>query len=55
MEKNIKQNDDKMKKNNKKKLLVFLGVSIFTVLSGTLAYFTTSTTFKNILKNRVEK
>ena len=48
MEKNIKQNDDKMKKNNKKKLLVFLGVSIFTVLSGTLAYFTTSTTFKNI-------
>ena len=50
-EKNIEKNlrkDDKMKKNNKKKLLVFLGISVFTVLGGTLAYFTTSTTFRNI-------
>ena len=50
-EKNIEKNlrkDEKMKKNNKKKLLVFLGISVFTVLGGTLAYFTTSTTFRNI-------
>lgn len=37
------------KENQKKrKLLVFLGISIFTFLGGTLAYFTTSATFKNI-------
>lgn len=45
---NLKGEDDNMKKNHKKKLLVFLGVSIFTVLGGTLAYFTTSSSFKNI-------
>lgn len=38
-----------MKKKNNKKILVALGISIFTVLGGTLAYFTTSTTFKNVL------
>ena len=50
-EKNIEKNlrkEEKMKKNNKKKLLVFLGISVFTVLGGTLAYFTTSTAFRNI-------
>ena len=48
IEKDLERKDDNMKKNNKKKLLVFLGISVFTVLGGTLAYFTTSTTFKNI-------
>ncbi len=47
LEKNLRK-EEKMQKNNKKKLLVFLGISIFTVLGGTLAYFTTSTTFRNI-------
>lgn len=48
IEKDLKRKDDNMNKKNKKKLLVFLGISVFTVLGGTLAYFTTSTTFKNI-------
>lgn len=42
------ERDDNMSKKNKKKLLAFLGISTFTILGGTLAYFTTSTTFKNI-------
>ena len=48
IKKQLERKDDNMKKNNKKKLLVFLGISVFTFLGGTLAYFTTSTTFKNI-------
>ncbi|MFR5856623.1 MAG: BsaA family SipW-dependent biofilm matrix protein [Bacilli bacterium] len=35
-------------KKNKKKLLVVLGISAFTILGGTLAYFTTS---DNIINN----
>lgn len=42
------EKDGNMKKNNNKKLLVVLGISVFTFLGGTLAYFTTSTTFKNV-------
>lgn len=48
IEKKLTREDDYMKKNNKKKLLAFLGISVFTFLGGTLAYFTTSTTLKNI-------
>jgi alternate signal-mediated exported protein len=35
-------------KKNKKKLLVLVGISVFTILGSTLAYFTTSTTLANI-------
>ena len=35
---------------NKKKLLVVAGISLFTVLGGTLAYFTTSTNITNKFK-----
>lgn len=48
IEKNLRGDEKKMKNKNKKKLLVFLGISVFTVIGGTLAYFTTSTTLKNI-------
>lgn len=45
----MKKQKIKVKKYIKnKKLLVFLTVSLFTFIGGTLAYFTTSTTFKNI-------
>ena len=45
----MKKKKIKVKKYIKnKKLLVFLTVSLFTFIGGTLAYFTTSTTFKNI-------
>ena len=44
--KNIKNKE----KNNKKKLLVVLGVSILTVLGGTIAYFTTSTDITNLFQ-----
>src|SRR5574344_1594160 len=40
----------KMKKTNKKKLIVLMGIGIFTVLGGTLAYFTTSDSFPNVFK-----
>lgn len=35
---------------NKKKLLALVGISVFTILGGTLAYFTTSDTITNIFK-----
>lgn len=38
-------------KNKRKKLLLILGVSIFTVIGGTLAYFTTSSSIPNIFKS----
>lgn len=44
------KNQTKKEKNNKKKLLVILGVSILTVLGGTIAYFTTSTDITNLFK-----
>lgn len=46
-EKKEKRRLSNLIKNNKKKLLVLTGISIFTVLGGTLAYFTTSTTITN--------
>lgn len=36
-----------MKQKRKKKLLILMGFSLFTVLGGTLAYFTTSDTILN--------
>lgn len=42
-----KNNNDK---KNKKKLLVVLGIGVFTILGGTLAYFTTSDTIINNFK-----
>ena len=42
-----KNNNDK---KNKKKLLVVLGIGAFTILGGTLAYFTTSDTIINNFK-----
>lgn len=39
-----------MKYKNKKKLLVLSGISILTILGGTLAYFTTSTSISNVFK-----
>ena len=39
---------EKMEKNKKKKLLLFMAISIFTVLGGTLAYFTTEDTIENL-------
>lgn len=43
----MNNNIEKKEKKNKKKLLVVMGISILTVLGGTLAYFTTSTNFAN--------
>lgn len=42
--------NNKKEKNNKKKLLLVLGISILTVLGGTIAYFTTSTDISSIFK-----
>ena len=42
--------NNKKEKNNKRKLLLVLGVSILTVLGGTIAYFTTSTDIASIFK-----
>lgn len=39
---------NKNERKNKKKLLFVLGISVLTILGGTLAYFTTSDTIKNI-------
>lgn len=41
---------EKMEKKNKKKILMVLGISILTVLGGTIAYFTTSTDITNFFK-----
>ena len=43
---NLKSNENK--KDNRIKLLVVGAISLFTILGGTLAYFTTSNTFTNI-------
>lgn len=41
-----------MKKNNKrKKILLTLGVSIFTIIGGTFAYFTTTSDIPNMFKS----
>ena len=40
-----------MKKKNKRKLLLTLGISIFTVIGGTFAYFTTTSSIPNIFKS----
>ena len=37
-----------MKKNNKRKLVLLMGIGLFVVLGGTLAYFTTSDTITNV-------
>ncbi|MBE6149881.1 MAG: hypothetical protein E7170_04090 [Firmicutes bacterium] len=37
-------------KSNKKKIMIVLIISLFTILGGTLAYFTTSDTIKNIFQ-----
>ena len=42
------EKDGNMKKNKNRKILAVLSISLFTFLGGTLAYFTTSTTFKNV-------
>lgn len=39
---------DVKKKDNRKKLLIVGGISLFTIIGGTLAYFTTSSTIKDI-------
>jgi len=48
--KNKENKKNKNEKMNKKKLLIVSAISIFTILGGTLAYFTTSTNITNILK-----
>lgn len=39
-----------MKKTNKKKLITLAGIGVFTILGGTLAYFTTNTSIANVFK-----
>lgn len=39
------------KRKNKKKLLIVSGISLLTVIGGTLAYFSTSDTYENIFKS----
>ena len=45
-----KENNENKKKKNKKKFLIVAGLSLFTILGGTLAYFTTSTNITNKFK-----
>ena len=40
--------NDKKNKDNRKKLLIVGAISLFTILGGTLAYFTTSSTIANV-------
>lgn len=40
-----------MEKKKKKKLLLLMGISIFTILGGTLAYFTTEDTIQNVFNS----
>ena len=40
-----------MKNKNKRKLLLVLGISIFTVIGGTFAYFTTTSSIPNLFKS----
>lgn len=42
------KNLEKENKKNRKKLLILSGIGILTILGGTLAYFTTSSTFTNL-------
>ena len=44
----VELNNEKNKKDNRKKLIVVAVISLFTILGGTLAYFTTSSNIKNI-------
>lgn len=46
----MKKNKIKDEKKNKKKLLIVSGISLLTILGGTLAYFTTSTEIANFFK-----
>lgn len=45
---NMKLKNNKKNKDNRKKLLIVGTISLFTILGGTLAYFTTSSTIANI-------
>ncbi len=45
-----KINEQNKSKKNRKKLLLVSGISLFTILGGTLAYFTTSDTYVNNFK-----
>lgn len=46
-----KNKDNKLQKDNRKKLLVLAGISTLTILGGTLAYFTTSTSIANFFSS----
>lgn len=46
--KDAELNSKKNKKDNRKKLIIVATISLFTILGGTLAYFTTSSNIKNI-------
>ena len=48
--KEVQERKENMKKKNKKKFAVVTGISILTILGGTLAYFTTSTDISNLFK-----
>lgn len=44
----MKIKKEKKSKDNRKKLLIVGGISLFTILGGTLAYFTTSSNITNV-------
>lgn len=44
----LKKNNETKKKDNRKKLLIVGVISLFTILGGTLAYFTTSNNITNV-------
>lgn len=50
MNKNVDNEQEKRDKRNKRKLLIVSGISLLTILGGTLAYFTTTTDLGNIFK-----
>lgn len=49
----MKKENNKEEKKNKKRLLVVLSISLFTIIAGTLAYFTTSSRIANIFKTGI--
>ncbi len=49
----MKKGNNKEEKKNKKRLLVVLSISLFTIIAGTLAYFTTSSRIANIFKTGI--
>ena len=49
----MKKNNNKEETKNKKKLLIVLSISLFTIIAGTLAYFTTSSRIANIFKTSI--